>query len=131
VPGVPFTKENAREMQIRAEASKRARAEELRATNEALRAAIESAPEFREAALMRVRAQASLVLNAIDIELDKGSNLDHKALTSLAATLATFESIEQKLSMRAGPGNLKPSAPRKPRAGSFQPPAPADDDGQA
>lgn len=113
-------------MQAKGEAAKKARAEELRATNQALREAMEAAPEFRESALMRVRGQAALVLGRIDKALERTA-LDHKELTALAATLATFESIEQKLSMRAGPGNLKPSAPRKARLGSFVPPPPADE----
>jgi hypothetical protein len=127
VPGIPFTPENARAMQAKGQAAKLARVEELRATVEAMRQPTE---DFREDLTKAVRSQMRIVSERIDRELDR-LTLDHKALGALAATLSTFEAIEQKLSMRAGPGNLKPSAPRKARAGSFQPPPPADDDGSA
>ena len=60
-----------------------------------------------------VRAQVRLIMNRIDRELEQG-HLDTKALRDLGDTLARFEAMEQKLSMRAGPGSLKPTA--KPAA---------------
>lgn len=122
VPGIPFTRDNAREMSAKGHAEKARRVEELR---KALSEARQAPEDFREDITASVRAQMRIVVSAIDKELDR-LTLDHKALGALAATLATFEAIEQKLSMRAGPGNLKPSAPRKARAGSFQPPPPDD-----
>lgn len=98
---------------------------------QALRDAVEisdSGPdEFREGLLKATRAQAKAISKRIDEELLKHS-LDQKALTVLASALATFESIEQKLSMRAGPGNLKPVAPRKASSRGFAAPAPEPED---
>lgn len=126
-----ITCENAREMQARGQAAKKAQVEQARATVKLISDTLEENHEdFRQTMLVKVRLQTARVLLAVDKELDKPT-LDHRALGGLATTLSTFEAIEQKLSMRAGPGNLKPSAPRKARAGSFQPPPPADDDGAA
>lgn len=121
--GIPFTRENAKEMSAKGNAAKAARVQALR---DALEEARQAPEEFREDVTKSVRAQMRVVVEKIDKALERPA-LDHKELTALAATLATFESIEQKLSMRAGPGNLKPSAPRKARQGSFVPPPPADE----
>jgi uncharacterized membrane protein YccC len=118
-----FTKDNAQAFAVKAVEKRAQLKEERRLTLEALRSPSE---DFREDLLSQTRAQARIISNRIDKALDRPA-LDHKELTALAATLATFESIEQKLSMRAGPGNLKPSAPRKARLGSFQPPPPGDE----
>lgn len=69
---------------------------------------------FRETMLERVRAQIRMIMARIDAELEK-SVLDTRALRDLGDTLARFESMEQKLSMRAGPGSLKPTAKPAPR----------------
>jgi hypothetical protein len=125
-PGVAyFTKENAAQFALKGVETRKQLKEERRLTLEAMRSPSE---DFREDLLKQTRAQARIISARIDKALERPA-VDHKELTALAATLATFESIEQKLSMRAGPGNLKPSAPRKARTGSFQPPPPADDDG--
>lgn len=126
--GIPFTAANAKEMSAKGHAEKARRVEELR---QALNDARQAPQDFRDEITANVRAQMRIVSARIDKALERPA-LDHKELTALAATLATFEAIEQKLSMRAGPGNLKPTAERKPRTGGFvPPPRPADDDGAA
>jgi uncharacterized membrane protein YccC len=123
MPAVLFTSANAAEMAAKSHAKKKERVEELR---QALNLARQPTEDFREDLLHSVRGQMRIISKAIDEELER-VKVDHRALAALAATLSTCESIEQKLSMRAGPGNLKPSAPRKARVGSFAPPPPADD----
>lgn len=121
-----FTPENAREMAARGNAAKAARLQALRDAAEIP----ENGPdEFREGLLRATRAQAKAISKRIDLELLKAT-LDQKALTVLAGALATFEAIEQKLSMRAGPGNLKPAAPKRSASrGLSAPPPVPDDDG--
>ncbi len=121
--GIPFTSANAAEMAAKAHESRRLHAEALRNSLEAARNPSE---DFRADALKSVRAQMRLILGRIDKELEKAV-LDTKVLRELGATVTKFEAMEQKLSMRAGPGSLKPAAPKSPKTGNFAPPPPADD----
>ena len=107
-----FTKDNALQFAVKAVETRKNLKEERRLTLEALRSPSE---DFRQELLTRTRAQIRIISNRIDKELEKPS-LDHKALSALAANLATLEGIEQKFSMRAGPGNLKPTATRSSRS---------------
>lgn len=114
-------------MQAKGQAAKLARLNSLRDTVETLRATVEGdKAEFQTSMLASVRLQAKLIAKAIDDELDNRP-IDPKTIKALVETLATFEAMEQKLSMRAGPGSLKPTAAKTPKAGSFVPPPPADD----
>ena len=105
-----FTKENSKLYAAKALATRRQLAEDRRTTLESLRCPTD---DFREDMLKGVRAQVRLIMARIDKELEQG-HLDTKALRDLGDTLARFEAMEQKLSMRAGPGSLKPTA--KPAA---------------
>ncbi len=121
--GTPFTAENAREMQQRAQAAKAARIEEMRKTLETLR---QPSDDFREDMLKSTRAQMRLIAGRMDKELEKAA-LDSKVLKELSETMTRLEAIEQKLSMRSGPGTLKPSSkPQKPRSGAQSAPEPQD-----
>lgn len=64
--------------------------------------------DFREVAKLRVREQFKKLQDKIDDVLDR-RELDVKAMRDLADASLKLESIEQKLSGRAGPGTLKPS----------------------
>ncbi len=124
MPTKLFNPANAREMQAKGQAVKDARLQDLRATNDLLRETIAEDPEdFRNSMLLSVRAQTKLILSRIDKELEK-PGLDTKALKELADTLARFEAMEQKLSMRAGPGSLKPTAARQPKGRTANNPPP-------
>ncbi|MFA7335126.1 MAG: hypothetical protein WC130_12665 [Kiritimatiellia bacterium] len=106
-----FTKENSKLYAAKALETRRQLAEDRRITLESLRSPTD---DFREDMLKGVRAQVRLIMNRIDRELEQG-HLDTKALRDLGDTLARFEAMEQKLSMRAGPGSLKPTAKPAPR----------------
>lgn len=124
--GIPFTTENAREMQQRAQAAKAARVEEMRKTLETLR---QPSDDFREDMLKSTRAQMRLIAGRMDKELES-AKLDSKVLKELSETMTRLEAIEQKLSMRSGPGTLKPSSkPPKGRTSANPPPEPQDDPG--
>ncbi len=75
--------------------------------------------------LKKIRAQIKTMLKLVDAELDKPV-LSNKVLRDLGEIIAKFEAMEQKLSMRAGPGSLKPTAARQPkgRAANNPPPEP-------
>ena len=115
VPTIKFTRETARAMQAKGQAVKAARVAKLRETIENLRETITEEPQdFRYSMLLSVRSQIKIIITKIDRELEQG-HLDTKALRDLGDTLARFEAMEQKLSMRAGPGSLKPTAKPAPR----------------
>ncbi len=118
-----FTKENAKEFAVKAVETRKQLAEERRLTLEALRS---PSDDFREDMLKSTRAQMRLISMRIDKELEKAT-LDSKVLKELSETMTRLEAIEQKLSMRSGPGTLKPSnKPQKPRPGSQYAPEPQD-----
>ncbi len=122
--GIPFTRENAKEMSAKGNAAKAARLQAMRETLEASR---EPSEDFREDMLKSTRAQMRLISSRMDKELEK-SVLDSKVLKELSETMTRLEAIEQKLSMRSGPGTLKPSnKPQKPRSATQSAPEPQDD----
>ncbi len=118
-----FTKDNAVQFAVKAVETRKQLAEERRLTLESLRSPTE---DFREDMIKSARAQIRIVTGRIDKELERGS-LDIKTLKSLGEVLAILEGIEQKFSMRAGPGSLKPTSPKASKVGNFAPPPPADD----
>ncbi len=84
-------------------------------------------PEFRDLMLKKIRAQIKTMLKLVDAELDKPI-LSNKVLRDLGEIIAKFEAMEQKLSMRAGPGSLKPTVqkPAKGRTAAQHAPEPQD-----
>lgn len=112
-----FTKENASQMAVLSHKPDSARfLREITEQNEA-----EEAKAFRLARLSRVRAQ----LIRLDKQLAEES--DPSRLDRLMSALNRLQEAEGWLAGRAKPGNLKPAAPRPPKASAFNPPPPADD----
>ncbi len=119
-----FTKENAKEFAVKAVETRKQLAEERRLTLEALR---NPTDDFREDMVKSTRAQIRLIASKIDKELER-STIDSKVIKELSETMTRLEAIEQKLSMRSGPGTLKPSnKPQKPRSSAQSAPEPQDD----
>lgn len=117
---MPFTKENAAECArlshaptsarfLRRDDQEPARIAPISCTNDLH----DDAESFRGKATLRVREHIERLQERIDDLLDR-RDLDVKAMRDLADAVLKLEQIEQKLSGRAGPGNLRPIAQQKP-----------------
>lgn len=86
---------------------------------------LHDAEMFRRETTVRARGQFRRLQDKIDALLDC-RDLDVKAMRDLADASLKLESIEQKLSGRAGPGTLKPTnRPQRAQTSSLDSPEPA------
>ena len=76
--------------------------------------------EFREQTLKRVREHLNLLQDKADDILSK-RDMDMKEMRDLAVAIKEIEGIEQRLSGRPGPGNLRPMAPKPAKRQSSYP----------
>jgi hypothetical protein len=80
----------------------------------------DSTAKFRAKTLRRVREHLNLLQDKADTILGK-RDMDMKEMRDLAVAIKELEGIEQRLSGRPGPGNLRPMPAKPPKRSAAYP----------